>query len=122
MLVVPDAKYVRAISISNTDDSLAYEARLKKAITDVQTGRGVLVLTDMLGGSPSNIGMTLHKPGEVEVMTGANLPMLIRALQLSSRETELAAVAREVREYGRRAITVASKLSPKISAGFSFSA
>jgi len=109
-LVVTQAERVRAVGISASDDSSGYEQRLRRAIAEVQDGGGVLVLTDMFGGSPSNIGMTLHQPGAVEVLTGANLPMLIRALQLAQRGADLDSAAREVKEYGRRAIALATEV------------
>ena len=110
LMVVPEAERVTAVSITARDDSSAYEARLRAAIDKVEAGRGVILLTDMFGGTPSNLGMTLHQPGKVEVLTGANLPMLIRALQLVRRDVDLASAAREVKEYGSRAIAVASEV------------
>jgi mannose PTS system EIIA component len=109
-LVVPNALLARTVAITRADDSARFEERLKLAIDEVQGEEGVLVLTDMFGGTPSNIGLTLHAPGKVEVLTGANLPMLIRALQLSARGADLATAAKECKEYGRRAITVASEV------------
>jgi mannose PTS system EIIA component len=109
LLVVPEDERVRAVAISRGDDSRAFEARLKAAI-DGFGGAGVLVLSDMFGGTPSNIGLTLHAPGKVEVLTGTNLPMLIRALQVARRDLDLLAAAREVKEYGARAIAVASEV------------
>jgi mannose PTS system EIIA component len=109
-LVVPQGAEARAVGISRQDDSTRYEAKLRAALAEVQSSEGVLMLTDMFGGSPSNISMTLHAPGKVEVLTGANLPMLIRALQLSARGVDLATAARECKEYGRRAITVATEV------------
>jgi PTS system mannose-specific IIA component len=109
LLVVPEEGRVRAVAISRGDDSHAFETRLKAAI-DGFGGAGVLVLSDMFGGTPSNIGLTLHAPGKVEVLTGTNLPMLIRALQVAGRELDLLAAAREVKEYGARAIAVASEV------------
>jgi len=110
LLVVPDGRQVSAVGITGTDDSLTYEQRLRAAIAQAQDGHGVLVLTDMFGGTPSNIGLTMHQPGKVEVLTGANLPMVIRALQLARRDVALVAAAREVKEYGCKAIAVASEV------------
>ncbi len=109
-LVVPAADLVRWVGIEKLDDSASYEGRLKQAIKDVDLGGGVLMLTDMFGGSPSNIGLSLHHPGTVEVLTGANLPMVIRAMQLSVRGADLTSAARDVKDYGRRAITIASEV------------
>jgi PTS system mannose-specific IIA component len=110
-LVVQDPGHVVAVGIESEDDTASYEARLQAAVKAAQRERGgVLVLTDMFGGTPSNVGMTMHQAGMVEVLTGANLPMLIKALQLSSRELDLATVARQVKESGARAIAVASEV------------
>lgn len=70
----------------------------------------MLVLTDMFGGTPSNIGMTLHKAGRVEVLTGVNLPMLIKVLQLIGRGETLDVVARQAKDSGARAIAIASEV------------
>jgi PTS system mannose-specific IIA component len=110
LLVVPEPERVKAVGITKSDDSHGYEVRLRGAIDSFAAPGGVLVLTDMFGGTPSNIGLTMHEPGRVEVLTGANLPMLIRALQLSRKDVELGAVARDVKAYGARAIAVASEV------------
>ena len=75
----------------------------------VRGDAGVLVLTDMFGGTPSNLGMTFLETNKVEVITGVNLPMLIKLASLKS-SPDLRAVAREMREHGRNAIWVASDL------------
>jgi PTS system mannose-specific IIA component len=99
---------VRAVGITGEDDTGSYSERLSAAVEETQDGDGVLLLTDMFGGTPSSVGLSLHRAGEVEVMTGANLPMLIKAIQLAEKETDLVTCARQVKEYGIRAISVAS--------------
>jgi PTS system mannose-specific IIA component len=69
----------------------------------------VLLLTDMFGGTPSNLGLSLLEAGRVEVVTGVNLPMLIKLANLPE-QSDLLASAREMREHGRNAIWVASDL------------
>ena len=110
LLVVTKNSSINAVGITMADDSTSYEAKLREAISEVEKGQGVLILTDMFGGTPSNIGLTLHELGRVEVLTGANLPMVIRALQLAGKEVELRVAAREVKDYGERAIAVASEV------------
>jgi PTS system mannose-specific IIA component len=68
-----------------------------------------LIVTDMFGGTPSNLGITFLEPNRVEVVTGVNLPMLIKAANLRE-QTDLSGVARTLREHGRNAIWVASDL------------
>lgn len=108
--VVREVGKVRAVAITDDDDAGSYGQRLNAAVDDAQDGDGVLVLTDMFGGTPSNVGLSLHRAGEVEVMTGANLPMLIKAIQLANKECDLVACARQVKEYGKRAISVATEV------------
>jgi PTS system mannose-specific IIA component len=108
--VFPESGLIEAVGITDSDDAASYEARLQAAVERVQGGDGVLVLTDMFGGTPSNVGLTLHRQGHVEVLTGANLPMLIKAMQLSSRGAALQTAAVDVKEYGLRAIAVASEV------------
>ena len=69
----------------------------------------MLILTDMFGGTPSNLGLTFLEANRVEIITGVNLPMLIKLADLQS-SSDLLAVAREMREIGRNAIWVASDL------------
>ena len=82
---------------------------IAKAITKVDRRRGVLVLTDMFGGTPSNLGLTFLEAGRVEVITGVNLPMLIK-LTRTPPDREIRVLAREMCEDGRAAIRVASEL------------
>lgn len=110
-LVVPSGSKVVAVGIFGQDDAASYELRLQAAVNEVaaQTG-SVLILTDMFGGTPANIGLKMHQPGRIEVLTGANLPMLIKALQLGRHGENLFAVAAQVRDSGARAIAVASEV------------
>src|SRR5207249_1895957 len=80
-LVVPLAGRVESVPITGSDDTAAFVERLRGAVQRVEGGAGVMVLTDMFGGTPANVGMTMHQAERVEVLTGVNLPMVIKALQ-----------------------------------------
>lgn len=108
--VVPAATSVVAVAIEETDSAISYATKLRDAIESVRGDGGVMVLTDMFGGTPSNVGMTLHDSSAVEVLTGANLPMVVKAMQLASRPIELGVAARQVRDAGQRAIAIASEV------------
>ena len=108
--VFPEGSPVEAVGITENDDAASYDLRLHEAVLKVGGANGVLVLTDMFGGTPSNVGLTMHQAGRVEVLTGANLPMLIKAMQLASKNPDLAAVSKQVKEYGQRSIAVASEV------------
>ncbi|MED5464166.1 MAG: PTS sugar transporter subunit IIA [Myxococcota bacterium] len=108
--VVKNNNNVSAVMLAPSDDTELFQERLQFAVKKLNTPKGVLVLTDMFGGTPSNVGMTLHAAGEVEVLTGANLPMLIKALQVCSQESNLSTAAQIVKNAGQSAIAVASEV------------
>jgi len=106
-MIVGDLPRFAAVSIGWHDDVSDAREDIAQAIERVRSDAGVLLLTDMFGGTPSNLAMTFIEKGQVEVITGVNLPMLIK-LAGQSRPTDLLAVAREMREHGRNAMWVAS--------------
>ena len=108
-MIVGDLQQFTAVSIGWHDDVTDAREDIAQAIERVRGDAGVLVLTDMFGGTPSNLGMTFLETDRVEVITGVNLPMLIK-LARPPRQTELLTLAREMREDGRNAIWVASDL------------
>ena len=108
-MIVGDLPQFAAVSIGWHDDVNDAREDISQAIERVRGDAGVLVLTDMFGGTPSNLGMTFLQKDRVEVITGVNLPMLIKLASLRS-SLDLLAVAREMREHGRHAIWVASDL------------
>ena len=107
--IVGDLPRFAAVSIGWHEDTHDARGEIMQAIKRVDQGQGVLVLTDMFGGTPSNLAMTFLAQDHVEVITGVNLPMLIKLAGLVE-ESDLLAVAREMREQGRNAIWVASDL------------
>jgi PTS system mannose-specific IIA component len=108
-MIVGDLPQFAAVSIGWHDDVNDAREDIARAIERVQDDSGVLLLTDMFGGTPSNIGLTFLETNKVEVITGVNLPMLLKLASLRSSQ-DLLAVAREMREHGRNAIWVASDL------------
>ncbi len=82
------------------------------AIRAVDSGAGVLLLTDMFGGTPSNIALSFLGSGEVEVVTGINLPMLVK-LGMARGDADLPSLARQIQEYGQRNITIPGELLRK---------
>jgi PTS system mannose-specific IIA component len=107
--IVGDLPRFAAVSIGWHDDTADAREEIAQAIARVDQGQGVLILTDMFGGTPCNLAMTFLAPDKVEVMTGVNVPILIKLSGLHE-QAELLAVAREMREHGRNAIWVASDL------------
>lgn len=107
--IVGDLPTFTAVSIGWHEDVQDARDEIAAAIERVKGSEGVLIVTDMFGGTPSNLGITFLEANRVEVVTGVNLPMLIKAANLRE-EASLAEVARTVREHGRNAIWVASEL------------
>ena len=107
--IVGDLPHVTAVSIGWHEDTQEARAEIEQAMARVKGANGVLILTDMFGGTPANLSMTFLTQGRVEVVTGVNLPMLIKLASVR-QQTDLLTIARELREDGRNAIWVASDL------------
>lgn len=82
---------------------------LGQTLSRLDQGEGVLVLTDMFGGTATNISLPFLEPGKVEVVTGVNLPMLLKLASLRSREVPLHDMAIGLMEAGQKSIRVASE-------------
>ena len=107
--IVGDLPNFTAVSIGWHEDVQDAREAIAAAIERVKQPAGVVLLTDMFGGTPSNLGITFLEQDRVEIVTGVNLPMLIKAASLTDA-TSLTEVARTLREHGKNAIWVASDL------------
>jgi mannose PTS system EIIA component len=107
--VVGRQERVVPIAIGPEDDMESRRADIADAIARVDAGRGVIVLTDLFGGTPSNLAISLMERGRVEVIAGMNLPMLIRLGSARKAMKVVDAVA-AAREAGRKYISVASEV------------
>lgn len=90
-------------------------AELKSAATRLDTGLGVVILTDLFGGTPTTLSLSLLKGGNVEVVSGVNLPMLIKVFQ--SRSLKLAELAVQARDAGQKGIVVPGDMLRKKTTG-----
>ena len=104
--VVGKQSQTRAISIGPEDDMQGRRNDILAAVKEVETGSGVVVVTDMFGGTPSNLAISIMEQAKVEVISGANLPMLIKLASTRDSET-LHAAALSAQEAGRKYITLA---------------
>ncbi|HQZ40089.1 MAG: PTS fructose transporter subunit IIA [Acidobacteria bacterium] len=108
--IVGDLPQFAAVSIGWHEDVQDARNDIQAAIARVKSGAdGVLLITDMFGGTPCNLAMTFLAKDAIEVLTGVNLPMLIKAANLTDAGA-LADVARQLGDHGRSAIWVASDL------------
>jgi PTS system mannose-specific IIA component len=98
-----------AIAITQTAESEELLKAIAEKIASLDSGQGVLVLTDMLGGTPSNLSLSFLEDEKVEVLTGVNLPMVVAVAQ-DREDLALEALAEKAQEAGRRSISVAGKL------------
>jgi PTS system mannose-specific IIA component len=111
--IIGEIHQVAAVSLGWHDDVDTAAASIGKAIERVRTPDGVLILTDMFGGTPTNIASTFLDPGKVEIVTGVNLPMLIKFVQLDEGQS-LVSAAKLLRDTGQNSIYIASELlSPR---------
>ena len=112
--VVGEQMRFRSISIEAEDDIEARREQIRDTAKTCDTGKGVIILTDMFGGTPSNLAMSIMASGNIEVISGVNLPMLIKLAEVRD-ELSLAEAARVAADAGRKYINIASELLAKSS-------
>ncbi len=106
--IVGDAEHIETVSLAWGDPLEDAEERIQAALKKVDQGSGVIILTDMFGGTPSNLSLAFLEEDRVEVISGVNLAMVIK---ISNQGSEtLSDLAQTVREHGIKQISIASKL------------
>ena len=105
---------VATVCIGPQDDMEQRRKDIAKAIKAVDSGNGAVILTDLFGGTPSNLAISLLKAGKTEVIAGINLPMLIR-LAGARKDMDLAAATAAARDAGRNDITIASEFLGQVA-------
>ena len=111
-LIVPNAPDFLSVSIDPKQSVDEMRELIEQALKRADRGAGVLVLTDMFGGTPSNMSLSFVEETGVEVVTGLNLPMLIKLATLTEDKT-LEELATFIKSYGQRNISVASEILPE---------
>lgn len=107
--VVGPQKAILPVCIGPHDDMEQRREEIAAAITKVQSGKGVIVLTDLFGGTPSNLAISLMDKGDIEVIAGVNLPMLIR-LDGARKCMDVSEAVTAAKEAGQKYISVASEI------------
>lgn len=104
-----DAKLegVTSVSVNLNENAEKLHKDILGGINEVNQNRGILILTDMFGGTPSNLSYSFLEEGRIEVLTGINLPILIKALNIRDKK-DLTDIAKELEEYGKKSISLAS--------------
>lgn len=112
-IILGEAVNIEAISIGWYDDVEESKKKINKCLKGVDQKNGVLIFTDMFGGTPSNLSFSFLKDNQIEIITGVNLPMLIKFVSLQ-RSNNLKEVAKKVVEQGKKNIHLASALLSSI--------
>jgi len=107
--VVGEQKQFCTVCMQESDDVELKRTEIEQGVLEVDSGEGVIILTDLFGGTPSNMAISLMADHKVEVVAGINLPMLVKlaSVRIDKPLDEAAEIAQEV---GRKYITVASKV------------
>jgi mannose PTS system EIIA component len=112
LVVGEELKQFQPVSVEPKDGSEAIREKILTAIRKVDSGRGVLILTDMYGGTPSNISLSFLENKKVEVITGVNLPMLLK-LATYQETFDLEQLSAFITDYGQKNINLASEVLKK---------
>ncbi|MFH0800682.1 MAG: PTS sugar transporter subunit IIA [Pseudomonadota bacterium] len=105
--IFPDADHICGVAVNSNDPPESIRQQVADAIKNTDRGGGVLILTDMFGGTPSNICLSFLEPQKIEVVSGFNLPMLIKMASMKP-DADLADTVTFIQQYGQRNIVIAS--------------
>ncbi len=108
--IVGSTENIRAVSIDWDDPVTDARSQIEAAMGEVNADRRVLIFTDMFGGTPTNVSLTFLEADRVEIITGVNLPMLVKLTSLQNSEQPLLEVAQQLRERGQRSVYIASEI------------
>ncbi len=107
--VVGPQEHIETVCIGPDDDMERRRDDIRAAVTRADQDKGVILLTDMFGGTPSNLAISMLKDGSVEVLAGVNLPMLIKLAE-ARKTANLMEAAEKAKDAGQRYIAIASKI------------
>jgi PTS system mannose-specific IIA component len=108
--IVGKVKQIQPIAFEQDFRPDSAHKKISTAVKKADSGDGVLIITDMFGGTPSNISLSFLEENKVEVLTGINLPMLIRLITLREKNILLSELAADLQSYGKNNICIASEL------------
>ena len=109
--MIGDQNNIEIFSITPEDDIDIQKNNIEKKLKELNQGKGVIILTDVFGGTPSNLALNFLEPGVVEIMSGVNLPMLIKICQL--RDKDILEVIQEGKNAAQKYISIASEILSK---------
>jgi len=106
--MIGDQNDIEIFSVTPEDDIDIQKNNIEKKLKELNQGKGVIILTDVFGGTPSNLALNFLEPGVVEIMSGVNLPMLIKICQL--RDKDILEVIQEGKNAAQKYISIASEI------------
>lgn len=109
--MIGDQNDIEIFSITPEDDIDIQKNNIEKKLKELNQGKGVIILTDVFGGTPSNLALNFLEPGIIEIMSGVNLPMLIKICQL--RDKDILKVIQEGKNAAQKYISIASEILSK---------
>jgi mannose PTS system EIIA component len=107
--IIPEIRHMCGVSVESNDPPESIRQQIADAIRTVDAGDGVLILTDMFGGTPSNVCLSFLAPSTIEVVSGFNLPMLIKLANLKP-DADFQETIHFIQQYGQRNIVIASEV------------
>lgn len=107
--IIPECANIACVNIESDSSQEANKNQIKRAIESVDQGSGVILLTDMFGGTPSNLCLPFLESGKIEIISGLNLPMLIK-LASSLDKIDFAELSSFIKKYGQKNIVIASEV------------
>jgi len=110
IIIGEPSEFITSVSIDLTENVEKLRKKIKTAIKSVDSNKGILILTDMFGGSPSNLSYTFLEEGRVEVISGVNLPVLLKAINIRKKDMDLHQMVKDIEIYGKKSISLASSI------------
>ncbi len=110
LTIQPDISSIVAVALEWSEIGEDARDRIATGLTEADRGGGAVILTDMFGGTPTNLALPFLKKDQVEIVTGVNLPMVLKCASLQGSGKSVAEIARLARDRGQRSICVASDL------------
>ena len=101
---------ITSVSIDLSQDVNKLRSKIQNGIKAVTQNGGILILTDMFGGTPSNLSYSFLEEGRIEVLSGVNLPILLKAINIRNRDINLHEMAQTIEAYGKKSISLASDI------------
>src|SRR5688500_1488230 len=112
-----DVAGIEAVALEWNDSVDVAHEKIREALARVTDKNDVIIFTDMFGGTPSNISLSFLEKGHIEIVTGVNLPMIVKFAMIKGEERDVASLAHIISEKGSKAIRVASDLLTTVPAG-----